>query len=50
MISLYSNKAKKLNFYLHSSCETLLSNWVDNLKVIKKALPDKLGNPESLKK
>ena len=38
-------------YYLHRSCKNIVekSN-KDNLKVIKNTLPNKSGNPESLKK
>ena len=38
-------------FYLHCSCKKIVekSNQ-ENLKVIKNTLPNKPGNPESLKK
>ena len=50
IISLYYKKLIKL-FYLLFSCERVAenSNW-ENLKLIKNTLPNKSGNPESLKK
>ena len=38
-------------YYLHCSCKNIVekSN-KDNLKVVKNTLPNKSGNPESLKK
>ena len=44
-------KLKKIKlFYLHCSCETLLSNQIRRMfKGIKNTSPEKSGNPETLK-
>ena len=37
-------------FYLHFSCKKVVADSKESLKVIKNTLPNKSGNPESLKK
>ena len=50
IINNHFNKLIKL-FYLHCSCKKVVEKWnKENLKIIKNTLPNKSGNPESLKK